>query len=320
MKQNWQQLIAAFVLGVMFPGLSLRLGLAIAKPRPVDPLPQASESISAEIPPQTIPVLTADGLVQSMDLEEYLVGVLLAEMPASFEEDALMAQAVVARTYALKRISESDRHIPGAVCTDPGCCQAYLLPQDYTGTAEDLAKITRCVAATCGQVLTYLGELAEATYFSCSGGRTESAVAVWGSDVPYLRSVESPGEEQAQPYTKTVQFTGEEFARALGQNLTGAPKTWLGSVSYTQGGGVATMVIGGVRYTGIQLRRLLKLNSTAFHIVAENNELIITTQGKGHRVGMSQYGADAMAASGSSYVQILAHYYRGAVLTQIEEN
>lgn len=314
MKQNWQQIIAAFVLGMMLPGLTLRLGLAIAKPKPVSPLPQVSETTPTEAPALTIPVLLPDGTAQQMELELYLVGVVLAEMPASFEENALMAQAVVARTYALKRIAEADRHTPGAVCTDPGCCQAYIAPETYTGTAADLAKITQAVNATCGQVLTYQGKMAEATYFSCSGGRTEAAVAVWGSDVPYLRSVESPGEEQAQPYRKTVRFSAEAFCAALDRSLTGSPKTWLGSVTYTQGGGVATMVIGGVGYTGVQLRQLLKLNSTAFTIQADDDGFTITTQGKGHRVGMSQYGANALAESGSTWQQILQHYYPDTAL------
>lgn len=318
MSRRWQEIFAAFLLGMLFPGVVLRIGLAVAEPKPVimQVVPETSEPVPEMIADWKIPVLFTDTVVE-MELESYLVGVVLAEMPASFEEEALKAQAIVARTYAMKRVTEGIRHEKGAVCTDPGCCQAYRNPEDFGGTNDDLQKVTRAVEATAGQVLTYRGELAEATYFSCSGGRTEDAVAVWGSDIPYLRSVESPGEEQAQPYRKTVSFTKAEFAEALGRSLAGEPEEWLGAVSYTQGGGVASMVVAGVSYTGVRLRQLLGLNSTAFTMVVENGKIFISTLGKGHRVGMSQYGADAMAASGSSYAEIISHYYPGTKIDKI---
>lgn len=318
MSRRWQEFLAVFLLGMLFPGLVLRIGLAVAQPKPVtlQVVPETSAPAPEAVLPIMIPVLT-DGGVEEMELEGYLVGVVLAEMPASFEEEALKAQAIVARTYAMKRIAEGVRHEKGAVCTDPGCCQAYLPPEAYYGTSDDLAKITQAVETTAGQVLTYRGELAEATYFSCSGGRTEDAVAVWGSDIPYLRSVESPGEEQALPYRKTVSFTKAEFAEALGRSLAGEPEDWLGSVRYTQGGGVASMVVAGVSYTGVRLRQLLGLNSTAFTMEVADGTILISTLGKGHRVGMSQYGADAMAAMGNDYTDILSHYYPGTKIDKI---
>ena len=160
----------------------------------------------------------------------------------------------------------------------------------------------------------------EATYFSCSGGRTEDAVAGWGTDIPYLQAVDSPGEEQAKHFTDSVLFTAKEFAACLGANLSGAPAKWLGSVTYTQGGGVATMVIGGKTYSGVDLRRKLGLRSTAFSMMAVGDQIHITTKGFGHRVGMSQYGAEAMAVAGSSYKAILQHYYPGVVLDILQEN
>ena len=318
MSRRWQEFLAVFLLGMLFPGLVLRIGLAVAQPKPVtlQVVPETSAPAPEAVLPIMIPVL-ADGGVVEMELEGYLVGVVLAEMPASFEEEALKAQAIVARTYAMKRIAEGVRHEKGAVCTDPGCCQAYLPPEAYYGTSDDLAKITQAVETTAGQVLTYRGELAEATYFSCSGGRTEDAVAVWGSDIPYLRSVESPGEEQALPYRKTVSFTKAEFAEALGRSLAGEPEDWLGAVRYTQGGGVASMVVAGVSYTGVRLRQLLGLNSTAFTMEVADGTILISTLGKGHRVGMSQYGADAMAAMGNDYTDILSHYYPGTKIDKI---
>jgi len=246
---------------------------------------------------------------------------VLAEMPASFEEEALKAQAVVARTYAMKRISEGQRHPQGAICTDSTCCQAYISVSEYLetmGNARDVEKITQAVTDTQDLVLTYDGSFAEATYFSCSGGRTEDAAAVWGEAIPYLQAVDSPGEEGAAPYREVVSFSPEEFAAALGRSLSGSPKSWLGPVTYTQGGGVATMVVAGISYTGVRLRQLLGLNSTAFTMEISEGSIRITTQGKGHRVGMSQYGADAMAVTGSDYAAILSHYYPGTKIDKLD--
>ena len=319
MSRQWQQIWAALLLGLVIPGALQRLSLTVSAPKP-ELLPPATESTQTDPPAPMavlIPVLTTGGEVVEMELETYLTGVLLAEVPASFEMEALKAQAVVARTYAMKRVSDGDRHAGGAVCMDSHCCQAYLSPDAYDGSQKDISKMMDAVAQTAGQVLTYQGELAEATYFSCSGGKTEDAVAVWGSDVPYLRSVDSPGEEQAQPYRNTVSFTPEAFAQALGRDLSGRPQDWLGVVTYTQGGGVATMVVAGISYSGVRLRQLLGLNSTAFSMWVADGNIFIATSGKGHRVGMSQYGADAMAATGSDYADILNHYYPGTKIDKL---
>ena len=172
--------------------------------------------------------------------------------------------------------------------------------------------------ATDGQVLVYDGGLIDATFFSCSGGRTETAVEVWGSDVPYLQSVDSPGEE-APHNEDTVSFSTEEFsARILSQNpaadLSGSPESWFGAVSATEGGGVEALEIGGVSFTGKELRSLLGLRSTVFAVSVMGDEIFFQTRGYGHRVGMSQYGAQAMAQAGSGYEEILLHYYTGVSL------
>ena len=167
------------------------------------------------------------------------------------------------------------------------------------------------------QVLTYENALIEATYFSCSGGSTEDAVAVWGNAYPYLKAVDSPGEEHAAHYTDTVTFTPLQFQSALGVILSGTPENWFGPVTYTEGGGVDTMQIGKTIYKGTELRQKLSLRSTAF-TVSVGEYITITTEGDGHRVGMSQYGADAMAAAGKDYREILAHYYPGTELCALD--
>ena len=182
-----------------------------------------------------------------------------------------------------------------------------------------MKKIRDAVGATAGEVLTYEGNLIEATYFSCSGGVTEDAVAVWGTDVPYLKSVASPGKEFATHYADTVVFSAEEFQAKLGLELEGPPILWFSAVTYTNGGGVESMTIGGQVFSGVQLRKILDLRSTAFTVTVQENTIEIETRGYGHRVGMSQYGADAMAASGSTYPQILAYYYQGTQLTHYSD-
>ena len=269
---------------------------------------------------ETIGVLI-DGSVETMALEEYLVGVLLGEMPADFSMEAKKAQAVVARTYALRVGKMGYKHGEGVVCSDPDCCQNFISVDDYIGkwqTDVPVDAAREAVRATEGIVVTYDGELIDATYFSSSGGQTEAAVAVWGSDIPYLQSVESPGEEESGQVVETVRFSSKEFCDALGVRLEGRPSDWFGTVSHTEGGGVKTMVIGGKAYSGTQLRSLLGLRSTVFTVATVADGVLITSRGFGHRVGMSQYGADAMARQGHCYVEILHHYYSGVEIGHMD--
>lgn len=322
MKQIWKEILLAAVMGLVLPGAVMGIAASTDMPETVIEITTAVPTVATE--PEKIqtmiPILNGNEIV-NMELDEYLTGVVLGEMPASFEEEALKAQAVVARTYTMRAHNRGGRHDGAAVCTDSTCCQNYISPADYLasgGTQESVDKIAAAVAATTGQVLTYGGELIEATYFSCSGGVTEDAAAVWGAEYPYLKSVSSPGEENAAHYTDTVVFSASQFEAALGRELPGTPNSWFGVTTYTTGGGVASMEICGKTYQGTKLRSVLGLRSTAFMVSADLNSVTFTTRGFGHRVGMSQYGADAMAVLGSSYVEILAHYYQGTTLTALE--
>lgn len=260
----------------------------------------------------TILVQLDDGEME-MTLHDYLVGVLLAEVPSNFAPEALKAQAVAARTFTLKQI-ENGKH-DGAVCTQSSCCQAWTPPEDE---AQATAKQTmeQAVTQTDGCVITYDGALIDAVFFSCSGGRTEPAVAVWGGEVPYLQSVESPGEEEAAPFTDSMTVSVTDFVSTIHEitpdaDLTGQPEDWFGEVTYTEGGGVDTIVIGGEILTGKQLRAAFSLRSTMFEITTEDDQITFHTMGYGHRVGMSQYGADAMAKAGADYQEIISYYYQG---------
>jgi stage II sporulation protein D len=248
-----------------------------------------------------------DGEPRDMSLGDYLTGVLLGEMPASFELEALKAQAVAARTYTLRRLEQGDE-----LSDDPAVCQAYVDPENaQEKLGEDweslLLGLRQAVQETDGQVLTYEGELISATYFSSAGGRTESAQAVWGGEVPYLVSVESPEE----PSSSTVSVDRETFLGTLGITETG-----VSSVTYTEGGGVDTMVIGGKTVSGTELRKLFGLGSTQFTMELTEDTVEFLVQGNGHRVGMSQYGAQALAQEGKNYVEILQWYYTGVEITE----
>lgn len=265
---------------------------------------------------QKVSVLKADGTAL-MELEEYITCVVLAEMPVDFEVEALKAQAVVARTYTCRKINDP-KHETADVCTDASCCQAYISVADFLssgGTEEAVAKVRSAVYDTAGEVLLYRDELIEATYFSCSGGKTEDAQAVWGTDVPYLQSVESPGEENATHYTDSVTFSAADFCNKLGISFDQLKQYGIGQITYTDGGGVATIEIGKESFAGTSVRQKLGLRSTAFILTWAGKSVTVTTKGFGHRVGMSQYGAEAMAAQGEDYRSILAHYYLGTTLS-----
>lgn len=286
----------------------------------MQPLPDTQPAQSADA--DCMVQLLHEGQILQVPLGVYLTAVLMLEMPASFEPAALQAQCVAARTYTLLQ-AEHPKHDRAQLCSDSACCQAWAdtvelqkrFGDDFDAVWQNAAA---AVEATTDQVLIRDGELITATYFSSSGGRTEAAVAVWGSDVPYLQAVESPGE-QAPSGSSIVTMDAAEFARRLadveGIDLTGEPAGWLGGSVRTEGGGVARMELGGVWLDGVALRQRFGLNSTCFELTYTDGIFRFAVSGSGHRVGMSQYGAQAMAQAGADYEQILLHYYTGVELS-----
>ena len=287
-----------------------------SSPGPADGAAEPSPDFDAHF---RLPVLQ-DGQTVPLDLYEYLTGVLLAEMPASFPEEALKAQAVASRTYALRSYRHR-RHDAAALCTDSGCCQGWRDPAQADPAAR--ARAEAAVRATDGLVIRYEGELIDATFFSCSGGQTEDAAAVWGSDLPYLRAVESPGEEGAAHFSDETRVPLAEFRAGLEEldpelRLPEDPADWIGPVTRTAGGGVETITLGGRPFTGKALRKRFGLRSTAFRLRLDSAEAVFETRGYGHRVGMSQYGAEAMARAGNDFETILKWYYRGVTVEPYE--
>ncbi len=269
--------------------------------------------------------------VIEMPLEEYIKGVVAAEMPAEFHIEALKAQAVASRTYAVNRFLKYPKghpeHPEAPLCTGIHC-QAYLTLDELknihsSGWVEKYwGKIEEAVESTKGQVLYYKGEIIEALYHSTSGGMTEDAVDVFAVDIPYLKSVESQYEEDAPRYRSIVTMTGDEFIDKINKKYPFADVTKeniqdrIKLVERTESGRVKKVAINGTVVDGREIRELFELNSTNFKIYfnPRTNIVDIETIGYGHGVGMSQWGANGMAKNGKTYEEILKHYYTGVEL------
>ena len=272
-----------------------------------------------------VKVKLGDGTVSTLTMADYLWRVVAAEMPASFEPEALKAQAATARTYTLwKMRGEVGNHPDADICTDITCCQAYIAPEDAAANWGDSAdkytkKITDAVAGTDGQAILYDGAPIDAVFFSSAAGRTEDAVAVWGNSVPYLASVESPEGDEVPNYRTTSTVPASEFKSKLLEkypdaDLSGEPTTWFGAVAHTASGGVDTIEVGGVAVKGTAMRSLFSLRSASFTVTADAENVAFSVTGYGHGVGMSQYGANALAKEGKTYEEILKWYYTGVTI------
>ena len=268
--------------------------------------------------------LLHNGTTVTLPLEEYLYGVVAGEMPASFEPEALKAQAVAARTYTINRKNSPHKDHPAAdVCSDSTHCKAYLtadeLAQKFSNNPTDFEKIRQAVDATKGQILVYDGEAISAVFHSTSSGMTENAEDVWGNPVPYLVSVPSEGEEASPRYTETKIFTLQEFQNKINAStkpvtFTQDQKNWFSDWVRNESGSVKSVSLCGTEFSGIELRSLLELRSANF-TVEITDCITITTKGNGHGVGMSQYGANHLAKLGYTYEQILKKYYTGVEIT-----
>lgn len=291
---------------------------------------QEAESVTL-LPPgetdsaRTVRVLVGD-TVREMSMAEYLQNVLRAEMPASFEQEALCAQAVAARTYTLYKMASGGNHGTEAdICADSTCCQAYvetataMANWGEQGTVYE-AKIENAVAATDGQTILYGGTPILAVFHSSSAGLTKSAGEVWTGDLPYLQSVISPekGDEVPNFYSRTAvaaeKFRTTFLAAHPDAKLAGAPTGWIGDITVTEGNNVDTVTVGGVTVRGTELRRLYGLRSASFEVEIVDGEIVFFVTGYGHGVGLSQYGANELAKEGKTWREILQHYYTGVTI------
>lgn len=268
--------------------------------------------------------------LERVALEEYVGGVVAAEMPSEYHEEALKAQAVAARTFALFKSPANGgggcvRH-PGAdVCSSASCCQGYLTEaraRERLGERAEAAMAAgrRAAESTAGEVLMFRGHLIRALYHACAGGHTENAENVYSSAIAYLRGVSSPGEEEYPQYSYTTEIPMAAIQEALADREDVllldelAPEDQLEVIERSETGRVTRIRVGLTALTGTEFRRALGLRSTNFEMEFSGKTVIFRTIGYGHGVGMSQTGADAMAARGAGYDEILAWYYTGAEL------
>lgn len=260
--------------------------------------------------------------ILKMNIEEYLVNVVSAEMPSSFNTEALKAQAVAARTYALKKINKNLPEHKGAdLCTDYSHCQAYSYTLDLKSKwgksfNKNFKKIRHAVEATAGQYLIYNNDYAITVFHSCSNGITEKASEVWGGSFPYLTNVDSPGDYLKKDYITKSVFTQEEFKNIIKNNYADVDfsNEPIGNISYTSGSNIKDICIFNKKIKGTDIRKMFSLKSSSFSLENTDNKYVFIVCGNGHGVGMSQYGAQKMAQNKQSYKEILAHYYPGTLL------
>ena len=253
---------------------------------------------------------TDNNKIESINIEEYLVGVLAGEMPASFEMEALKAQAVASRTYAYYKILTSDGEYD---VTNDTSTQVHLTNEQMKEKWKIdyeyyVSKIQDAIKATKNEVLIYKGKIIPAYYFSMSNGYTENGQTVFGENGVYLSSVISKEDTSHRNFEVITVFEKDKFCKLLNIkcdsiNISDPIRNSANRIDF--------ITINGRKYTGIEIRKLLNLRSTDFTIEIEDSSINVTTFGHGHGVGMSQYGANNMAKEGVSYLNILKHYYTG---------
>lgn len=294
------------------------------------------DEIKLKINPQkTVRVwMEKEHVVKTIPLEEYIVGVVAAEMPASFSEDALKAQAISARTYTINKIQIArdvvDNPHPNAdVCNSPLHCQAWISVKEQNarwGLLKALyyrEKIQSAVEATKGLVITYQNKLIDPVYHSTCAGHTEDASEVWQYDAPYLKGVSCNYDKASPKYSSIVKVSLKNIDRIFGTKISrqSAFRSFFSSpiniTARTNGGRVRSIKIGDKEFSGVEVRAKLNLNSAKFNIKASKNEIIFYVQGYGHGVGMCQFGAGGMASQGKSYEDILHYYYSDIKIVKV---
>ena len=260
---------------------------------------------------------TSKNQIVEVDLEDYVRGVIAGEMPISFDIEALKAQAVAARTYAVRRINKNKQYD----VVDTVMNQVYLdndtLKKRWNSNYDKyISKINEAVSSTRGEYVDYNGNYADTLFFSTSVGNTENSEEIFGTKVAYLQSVSSEWDKEVSPvYEKKNVFTRETFCKKL--NLNDCSKIYVTVLNETSTGRIKNIKINNKQFTGSEVAYYLGVRSNYFYISIENNNVVVLTRGFGHGVGMSQYGAEGMANNGYSYKEILEHYYKGTTIKNL---
>ena len=261
----------------------------------------------------------SNGTIERMPFEDYIVGVVAGEMPASFDIEALKAQAVASRSYALTKMLQNVNNQYDVIDTIAN--QVYLdeekLRNNWKNSYdENIAKVKEAVLKTKGEYLTYKGNVVNALFFSTSVGKTENVSDVFGSKLPYLVSVDSSWEENVSPVFK-VNYTYSLNDFYAGLNIPYSKNLTIKAIDTTSTGRIKKVLINNIEFTGSEVASKLSLKSAYFIIEQQNDMVLITTKGYGHGVGMSQYGAYGMAKLGYKYKDILKHYYTGVEISKM---
>lgn len=271
----------------------------------------------------------SDESVTKMSMRDYCVGVVAAEMPASYEPEALKAQALAAITYAQYVKDNSDSGSKGDIAADSSVNQGYLTVDEMKerwGDSFDeyYEKICNAVDAVANYRIYYDSKPINALYHAISSGKTEDAAVLWGSDIPYLKSEDSGDDKLSPRYSVSTAFTPEQFkercAAVDGVKLPENEADWVENIKKSDAGTVVGVEIGGVSLSGTRVREIFSLRSPSFDIDYENGLFTFKTYGYGHGVGMSQYGANRMAEDGAKYNEIIAHYYKGVSIVNVVNN
>ncbi len=274
--------------------------------------------------------------VKEIELEEYLAGVLAGEMPPTNHSEALKAQAVAARSYILSKVADysdgniADSHNGAMVCTDYKHCKAWKSIDEIKPTwderfADDYeTKIRYAINDTSGEYMIYDNKVVKAYFYAISSGRTENVAEVWGTSLPYLKSVVSREDVGSFGYESMSTYPKDLFLQKLrtvyGDIQIDDTANMVGRVNRTEGGSVSVIEIGGKEFKGDKIRELFDLRSANFELSADGDKITFRVLGYGHGVGMSQNGANVMANEGKSYIEILKHYYTGVSIVNLYKN
>ncbi|MGE4282601.1 MAG: stage II sporulation protein D [Clostridia bacterium] len=329
MKQLGYVVLFLMLVIVLIPFILIK-GCSKSEPQPI---PQKIEEKLGMI---KVYIDESETVVE-MDFNEYLKGVVAAEMPASFHIEALKAQAIASRTYFLHRLINSRKnnitileHHGADICTNAAHCKAWIGKDaamekwGLLSAQQYWDKISKAVDETSNIIVTYQNEPIDAVFHSTSSGRTENSEEVWSNVIPYLRSVISDGEEMSPKYISTVEVPASDFKNSL-KNVSPQivfkkdVKVWIEETEKTEGGMVRNIRIGGCNFRGTEIRSIFGLNSANFTIDIDNYQVVFNVKGNGHGVGMSQYGANYLAGQEKAYEEILKHYYKDVEVVEMQD-
>ena len=311
MGENMKKIIYLTIPLILLPSLTI----LILKPKNNEHIYKIEKKQVRNEPVRVLRNKTNE--IETIELEEYLIGVLAGEMPVSYEIEALKSQAVAARTYTLrkKEINKDNNYDVVDTTNDQVYLDEEYLKQSWGESYDNyIKKIKQAVKETSGEYLTYEGKIIQAFFFSTSSGTTENCIDVFGENLPYLQSVSSTWDENSPSYIDKKTFTKQELYEKL--EIPYDEKINI-EIERNSTNSIKTITINNKKILGTEFRKKLNLKSTNLEIKEEDNNIIITSKGFGHGVGMSQYGAEQMALQGYKYDEILKYYYQGTEFKKI---